>query len=125
MAIPVPKTMALPIPCIPRNRISNPPEGDSAQRMEERTMIMLPMKKILFRPLISASLPIGTRNTAEERRKAMATQLIPTAPIEKVLLMAGSAILMAAPRKGFIKEVMRTMIRINLLEAGLWSVIRL
>ena len=88
-------------------------------------MMILPVKNICFRPLISASLPIGTRKTAEERRKAMATQLIPTAPIENSLLMAGSAILMAAPRKGLIKEVMMIKMRINLLEVGLWSVIRL
>ena len=55
---------------------------------------------------MSASFPSGTRKTAEESRKAMATQLKPTAPRENSLLMAGRAILMDAPRKGFIKEVM-------------------
>jgi hypothetical protein len=83
----------------------------------------LPTKNTFFRPLISASFPRGTRKTAEESRKDIATQLIPTAPMENSSLMLGKAILMAAPRKGLIKEVMMIKRRINLLESLLESVI--
>jgi len=123
MAMPVPNTMALPMPCAARRLISKAPEGERAQRIELAAIIMLPRKNICFLPLISASLPRGTRKTAEESRKAIDTQLIPTAPSEKSALMAGSAILMAAPRKGLIKEVMMIKRRINLLESLLESVI--
>ncbi len=92
------------------------PETESAHSSEVSTIITLPRKNTRFLPQISASFPKGTRKTAEERRKAMETQLMPTAPMENSLLMAGSAILMAAPRKGLIKEVMRMENRINPLE---------
>jgi hypothetical protein len=88
-------------------------------------MMILPIKKIRFRPLISASLPRGTRKTAEERRKAMETQLIPTAPRENSSLIEGRAILMAAPRKGLMKEVITIDKSINLLVAELLSFILL
>jgi len=91
------------------------PDGDSAQRIEVTAMMMFPIKKIRFLPLMSASLPSGTRKTAEESRKAMETQLIPTAPRENSALMAGSAIFMAAPRKGLINEVIIIAKRINFL----------
>jgi len=100
------------------------PDRERAQRMELAAIMMLPRKKIFFLPLISASFPRGTRKTAEERRKAMETQLIPTAPRENSSLMLGRAIFMAAPRKGLIKEVMMIEKRINLLELLLRSVIR-
>ena len=48
----------------------------------------------------------------------MATQLMPTAPMENSSLMAGRAMLMAAPRKGLMKEVMIIRKRISLLEEG-------
>ena len=115
--------MALPMPCIALSKMSILPDSDRAQRMELTAMIMFPIKKIFFLPLISASFPRGTRKTAEERRKAMETQLIPTAPRENSSLMLGRAILMAAPRKGLIKEVIMIEKRINLLEAMLRSVI--
>jgi hypothetical protein len=70
-------------------------------------------------------LPRGTRKTAEERRKAMETQLIPTAPKENSALIDGRAIFMDAPRKGLMKEVMTIDIRINLFVAGLRSIIQL
>jgi hypothetical protein len=86
-------------------------------------MIIFPIKKIRFLPLISASFPRGTRKTAEERRKAIDTQLIPTAPIRKSSLMAGRAMLMEAPRQGLIKEVIIIAYRITLFEVRLRSVI--
>jgi hypothetical protein len=55
--------------------------------------------------MISASLPKGTRNTADESKNDMETQLIVTAFIEKSELIFGSAILTADPRKGFTNEV--------------------
>ena len=113
MATPVPKTMALPMPCIARNRISMEPETESAHVREVSTMITFPVKKTRFLPQISASFPKGTRNTAEESRKDMETQLMATAPRENSLLIAGRAMFMAAPRKGLIKEVIRMEIRIN------------
>ena len=124
IAIPVPNTMALPRPWTARSEMSTAPDGDSAQRMELVAIIMLPIKNILFLPLISASLPRGTRNTADESMKAMETQLIPTAPSENSSLMAGKAILIAAPRKGLINDEMMIEKRINLLEFLLRSVIR-
>jgi len=72
---------------------------------------------------MSASLPRGTRKTAEERRKAMETQLIPTAPRENSSLMAGRAIFIAAPRKGLINELMIIEKRIKPLVVVLRSVI--
>ena len=99
-----------------RKIISVPPDGDRAQKTELSAIIILPIKNILFLPLISASLPRGTRKTAEESRKAIATQLIPTAPRVNSSLMEGSAILIAAPRNGLIKEVRITTKRIRLRE---------
>ena len=66
---------------------------------------------------MSASFPRGTRNTAEDSRKDMGTQLIPMAPMENSSLMAGRATFIAAPRKGLINEVMMMAKRINLLVA--------
>ena len=114
--------MALPIPCMPLNMISMAPWGDRAQKMELAAIMIFPMRKIFFRPFISASFPRGTRKTAEVRRKAMATQLMPMASMENSSLMAGRAILMAAPRKGLMKEVMIIRKRISLLEEGRVSV---
>jgi len=115
--------MALPMPCNARNKISKVPEGESAHRMELTAIMILPIKKIFFLPLISASLPRGTRKTADERRKAMETQLIPTAPRLNSSLIDGRAILIAAPRKGLIKEVMIMAKRISFLLELLRSVI--
>jgi hypothetical protein len=108
--------MALPIPCTALNRISIWPVGDSAHKMELAAIIIFPRKKISFLPWMSASLPRGTRKTAEERRKAMGTQLNSIAPMAKSSLMAGRATFIAAPRKGLIKEVMIIANKINLLE---------
>lgn len=91
------------------------PDWDNAQKTEVAVMIMLPIRNTSFLPLISASFPRGTRKTADDRRNAMDTQLIPTAPIEKSWLMLGSAILMAAPRNGLMKEVMMISSRISFL----------
>ncbi len=117
--------MALPIPCMPLNIISMAPSVERAQKMELAAMMMFPIRNIFFRPLISASFPRGTRKIAEERRKAMATQLMPTAPMENSSLMAGRAMLMAAPRKGLMKEVMIIRKRISFLEEGRLAVILL
>ena len=84
-------------------------------------MITFPVKKTRFLPQISASFPKGTRNTAEESRKDMETQLMATAPRENSLLIAGSAMLIAAPRNGLIKEVMRMENRINPLGVRPWT----
>lgn len=101
------------------------PDVDNAQRMELAVKITLPTKNTRFLPRMSASLPRGTRNTADDSRKDMATQLIPTAPMENSSLIEGRAILIAAPRKGLIKDVMMIKRRINLLELVLDSVILL
>jgi hypothetical protein len=117
MAIPVPKTMALPMPWTALNRISIFPLVETAHSRELTAIIIFPKKNICFLPLISASFPRGTRNTADVSKKAMETQLIPMAPMEKSSPMAGRATLIAAPRKGLIKEVIMIAKRINLLEA--------
>ena len=72
---------------------------------------------------MSASFPSGTKNTADESRKDMATQLIPTAPMENSALIEGRAIFMAAPRKGLIKDVIIINRRISFLELAPDSVI--
>ena len=52
----------------------------------------MPYVKIFFLPYISASLPNGTRNTAEARRNEVAIQPIITASIENSCPIDGSAI---------------------------------
>jgi hypothetical protein len=106
-----------------RTAIRTAPEGARAHRTELAAIMIFPIKKIRFLPLISASFPSGTRKTAEDSRKAMDTQLIPTAPMMKSSLMAGRAMLMEAPRKGFIKEVRMIAKRITLFELLLRALI--
>ena len=57
---------------------------------------------------MSATLPIGTRNTADDRRKLMLTQLMAIAFMPKLSEIFGNAIFTAAPRNGFMKEVKTT-----------------
>ena len=60
----------------------------------------MPIVKILFLPWISAILPKGTRNMAEAKIYAVATQLNEIASIENSLPIEGSAILTEDPSKG-------------------------
>jgi hypothetical protein len=60
----------------------------------------MPKMKILRRPTISATRPIGTRNTAEVRINAVATQLRATASMPKAAPIVGSATLIDEPRNG-------------------------
>ncbi len=62
-------------------------------------------------PFISAILPAGTSNTADESRKIMPTQLMPMVLMDSDFAISGSAIFMAAPIKGFINEVIITIQR--------------
>ena len=105
MAIPVANVMALPKPCKTRNTINMVPLADSAQPNEDSAIMMLPYKKIFLRPSISAAFPKGTRKTADDSKKAMATQLMVMAFIENSLPICGKAMLTAAPRNGLMTEV--------------------
>jgi hypothetical protein len=68
IASPVAKIIALPIPWRMRKRMSWKAEEATAQSKEERVKATIPKLKIFFLPYRSASLPNGTRHTAEDRR---------------------------------------------------------
>ena len=112
MAIPVPNIKALPTPCRSLKRISHSPEAERVQSSDPADIMSTPRVNIRFRPAISASLPAGSCKTAEERRKAMATQLMATADRPNSVLIEGSAMLTAAPIKGLKKEMSMTENRI-------------
>jgi hypothetical protein len=60
----------------------------------------MPSEKTFFRPIISASLPKGKRNIAEERIKLLITHPSPIALALRSLPIEGKARLTADPRKG-------------------------
>jgi len=76
------------------------------QAREDRPTMMEPQKKNLLRPWRSASLPSGSSMIAAAMMKDEATQLSPSALMEKSEAMAGRATLTEEPRKGVVKELM-------------------
>jgi hypothetical protein len=109
------KIIALPKPCRKRNTISPVPEVAMAHKREARVKIILPIKNIFFLPMISANLPKGTRNIADDNRNDIMTQFIDIAFSENSLLIFGKAMLTAVPIKGVKKDVTIVMARIIFL----------
>jgi hypothetical protein len=70
---------------------------------EATVNVRIPTVKILFLPWISATLPNGTRNIAEAKRYAVATQLKEIASIKNSFPMEGSATLTDDTSKGVRK----------------------
>ena len=103
--------MALPMPWNIRKAISAVPEGEKAHRVDETAITKLPWINMRFLPVISASLPTGIRQTAEDRRKAMDTQLRATAPMESSLPIRGRPIFTATIMKGLRNEATRVISR--------------
>lgn len=68
MAIPVPKIMALPTPCIILKIIRASTDRARPHSRDESEKASIPSRKIFLRPTISASLPKGARKAAEARR---------------------------------------------------------
>jgi hypothetical protein len=101
------KIMELPIPWINLKTISQFPLDEIAHRNEATVKTILPIRKIIFLPFISAIFPKGTKKTAEARRKDIAIQLSDIADNENSLLITGSATLTAAPINGLKKEEVR------------------
>jgi hypothetical protein len=79
-------------------------EGEIPQKKEARVKIIIPIRKILFRPRISAARPAGIRNTAPANRYEVAIQPVETALVPKSAPIVGSAILMEELIKGVRKE---------------------
>jgi len=102
--------MALPIPWKIRKRMSWKAVEAMAQSKEERVKATIPKPKIFFLPYRSASLPKGTRHTAEAKRYAVGIQVRITASILNSLAIAGRAKLMADPIKGVMKELRMAII---------------
>ena len=107
-AIAVLNIMEAPIPWITRPTISIEVEIDAAHKIDAAVSTIFPSKNMRLRPTISAILPIGTKNTADDSRKLMLTQLIVIASMPKESEILGSAIFTAAPRNGLMKEVRMT-----------------
>jgi hypothetical protein len=77
--------------------------------------VRIPMVKILFLPWMSAILPNGTRNMAEAKRYAVATQLKKIASIENSFPMEGSATLTDDTSKGVRKAATVVISKVILL----------
>jgi hypothetical protein len=78
---------------------------------------MMPYVKILFLPCISATLPNGTRKTADANIYEVATQPIKTASIDNSCPIEGSAIFTEDPIKGVRNEAIVAIIRVTFLLA--------
>lgn len=74
----------------------------------------MPYVKIFFLPKISAVFPKGTRKMAAAKKYEVATQFNITAFISNSLRMEGRAMLIEAPMKGVMKELMVAMIKAGL-----------
>jgi hypothetical protein len=72
-------------------------------RKVETVKIKIPSEKIFFLPAISASLPNGNKNIADDNIKLLITQPRLIASAFKSLPIAGSARFTAEPRKGVRK----------------------
>jgi hypothetical protein len=92
--------MALEMPWNILIRISEVIDLQKMIRNVETVNRKIPVVKIFFLPIISASLPNGSRNIAEERIKLLAIHPRPIALAFRSLPIAGSARLMAEPRNG-------------------------
>ena len=82
----------------------NEMDCDNGQRMVPIVNTINPKLKIFLRPIISAKRPKGTRNTADERSKPMATQLREIIFPFSSFPISGRAIFTAEPMKGPTKE---------------------
>lgn len=87
--------------------------------------IRIPYKKILFLPYISANLPNGTRNIAEDNRYDVATQLNKIASISNSILIDGRATFTADPMKDVRKDAIEAMSNTNLLSSFLSKQVQL
>jgi hypothetical protein len=102
-ATPVPNIIAAPIPWKIRKQISIMADLERIIEKEATVNVRIPTVKILFLPWISATLPNGTRNIAEAKRYAVATQLKEIASIKNSFPMEGSATLTDDTSKGVRK----------------------
>jgi len=109
------KIIALPMPCISLYVISIVPVLAIAHNSEAMVNTMFPIKNIFFRPIISDSLPKGTRKIAEVKRYDIITQLIDTELRDNSWVIFGKAMLTALPRKGVKKEVTMVTTSITVL----------
>jgi len=66
--------------------------------------MQIPMVKIRFTPRMSAILPMGTRNMAAARKKAVGSQLISTELMENSIPMVGMATMRAETMKGAMND---------------------
>jgi hypothetical protein len=80
-------------------------EVEIAERIDATVKISMPYSNIFFLPYMSAILPKGTRNTAEAKRKDVATQLSKTASIGNSVSIEGRAMLIEEAIKGVRKEL--------------------
>jgi hypothetical protein len=97
--------MALPMPWKALKAINIEVETEMPHRREEIVNRRMPQPKIRLLPRMSPSLPKGTRQTADARRKDMGIQLRSTASMVNSFAMEGRAMLTEDPMKGTIKEV--------------------
>jgi hypothetical protein len=91
-------------------------DGEKGQRKVERMKIHIPHSNTRFLPQISPIFPAGTRNTAEDSRYEVATQLRRTAPAPNAFWIAGSAIFTADNMNGGRKDVRAATARTIFLE---------
>jgi hypothetical protein len=84
-----------------------------AHNREAMATTIFPRMNTFTRPVISAILPSGTKNTADARRNDMATQLMVTAFISRSLLILGRAIFTEAPKNGAMNELTITSARMK------------
>ena len=106
IAIPAPKIMELPIACKTRKIINTLAEAASPQNKEETVKIIIPQRKTLFLPVISAARPAGIRKTAADNKYEVAIQPTKMASALKAAPIDGSATLMEDPMKGVRNEAM-------------------
>jgi len=118
IATDVAKIMAPPMPWKALKAINIEVETDMPHRREEIVKVRIPQPKILLLPRMSPSLPKGTRQTADARRKDMGIQLRSTASMVNSFAMEGRAMLTEDPMKGTIKEVSVTTTRAARLVPG-------
>lgn len=88
--------------------------GEKPQINEAMVKMINPQLKIFLRPQMSASLPKGTRKTAADSKKDVATQLKVTAFAENSLPIAGNAIFVAEPINGVTKAAKEVTIKVAL-----------
>jgi len=98
--------MAQLIPCRDRQIISMIIELEKKVTAETTVKKIIPQRNTFFSPMISASLPKGTRNTLNTRRKELTTQLRRTASAWNSWPIKGTAT--------FIPEVINEVKKIDI-----------